>query len=114
MSFFDRANASKNSPEPLDIGEGMALNLLQAVYRNSNIDLPIRMRAAALAIGYEAPKLAVIAEISERDFATLLDKRLENLKRIEQNQANGQLIEASPVEIAPTPSINYRSLRRRI
>ncbi len=106
--------------------DGMALSLLQAVYRNPALDLSVRMRAAALAIAYESPKLAVTALITESDFGMLLDRRLENLKRIEEKQngklienQNGKLIEAQPaqteVEVkAPTPSINFRSLRRRI
>jgi hypothetical protein len=105
---------------------GMGLDLLRAVYRNSSVDLSIRMRAAALCLPYETPKLAVTALITDTDFGMLLDRRLENLKRIEEKQngklienQNGKLIEAQPaqteVEVkAPTPSINFRSLRRRI
>jgi len=94
----------------------MALNLLQAVYRNSSLDLSVRMRAAALAIAYESPKLAVTALIdNERDFGAILDRRLKHMETLRVNEV--KMIEATPVEVkAPTPSINFRSLnlRRRI
>ena len=71
--------------------------LLREVYRNPALDLPIRMRAAALAIAYEMPKLAVVAQVSESDFASLLDRRIENLKRIEENRANGKMLDGTSV-----------------
>jgi hypothetical protein len=77
--------------------DAMSIDLLRAVYRNPTLDLPVRMRAAALAIGYECPKLQMVAQVSESSFATLLDRRIENLKRIEENRANGKVIEAAPV-----------------
>jgi hypothetical protein len=69
---------------------GMGLDLLRAVYRNPAVELSTRMKAAALCLPYEAPKLAVTALVSESDFATVLDRRL---KRIEEMKANA--IEAS-------------------
>jgi hypothetical protein len=66
---------------------------------------------------FEAPKLAVVAQITENDLATLLDRRIKRL----QEMNGGKLIEAKPhaettaVDVkAPTPSINFRSLKRRI
>ena len=32
---------------------------------------------------YELPKLAVVAQVSENDFAALLDQRIERMKAIE-------------------------------
>ena len=93
--------------------DGMALNLFQAVYRNPNIDLSIRMRAAAQAIGYEAPRLAVVAQVTENDIATLLDRRIARLQEME----NAKLIEAKPTRkwgqrrcptTAPIPDRRYR------
>ena len=90
-----------------------SLDLLQAVYRNSALDLHVRMRAAGMAIAYEMPKLAVVAQISESDFAAVLDRRLENLKRLEQNQANGRAAPTPPVEVKPPmPRLADRRYRR--
>jgi hypothetical protein len=96
----------------IEIGpEGISLDLLQAVYRNPSIPLPVRMRAAIAALPHEAPRLAVVAQVSERDFATLLDNRL---KRIEQMK----LIEARPtpeVEVKPPlPRVPFDKRYRRI
>jgi hypothetical protein len=57
---------------------------------------------------------------NERDFAAILDRRLRHLEEIRNKnlieaQAEPEPIEPSHIEVkAPTPSINFRSLRRRI
>jgi hypothetical protein len=95
---------------------GTSLTLLQLVYRNAALPLVTRMRAAVAALPMEHPRLAVTAQITERDFAVLLDERLENLKRLEQDQANGKVIEAAPsppVEVKPPmPRLADRRYRR--
>jgi hypothetical protein len=84
--------------------DGISLDLLRAVYRNPSIPLPVRMRAAIAAAPFEAPKLAVTAQVSESDFASLLDRRIERMKLIEA-QTNGSAVE---------PQIADRGFRRRI
>src|SRR5262245_35497735 len=82
-------------PKPQEIEiptDGLSLDLLRAVYRNNQLPLTTRMRAAIAALPFESPKLAVTAVVSEQDFATVLDRRL---KRIEEMKANA--IEAPPV-----------------
>ena len=64
--------------------DGISLDLLKAVYRNNQLPLTTRMRAAIAALPFEVPKLAVTAVVSEQDFATLLDRRL---KRNEEMKA---------------------------
>ena len=94
-----------------------ALEFLQAIYSNDELPLVTRMRAAMACLPFEVPKLAVTALIDDqRDIAVLLDRRIKRFQEME----NGKLIEAQPntfeeIEVkAPTPSINFRSLRRRI
>jgi hypothetical protein len=85
--------------------DGISLDLLRAVYRNNQLPLTTRMRAAVAALPFEVPKLAVTAVVSEQDFATLLDRRL---KRIEEMKAKA--IEArAQVEVKPAlPDRRYR------
>ncbi len=40
--------------------EGDAYALLASVYKNPDLDLPLRMKAAETAIGYERPKLSAV------------------------------------------------------
>src|SRR5262252_10580807 len=69
-------------PEEIEIPpNGISLDLLQAVYRNSSLPLSTRMRAAGLALPHEVPRLAVTAQVSDQGIAELLDRRL---KRIEE------------------------------
>src|SRR6516162_5702952 len=72
--------------------DGISLDLLRAVYRNNQLPLTTRMRAAIAALPFESPKLAVTAVVSEQDFATVLDrrlKRIEEMKLLEDKVVNG-------------------------
>ena len=53
-----------------------ALDYLQDVYRGRRQAEPQRMRAAALAIPFETPKLAVVTNLSNENFAVMLDKAI--------------------------------------
>lgn len=78
---------------------GMSLDLLRAVYRNSAIPLSTRIRCAVAALPHEFPRLQVTAQVTDQDFATLLDQRIKNMERV-----NKGLIEAKPappVEVKP-------------
>src|SRR6516225_6882224 len=87
--------------EKIDIGpNGTSLDLLQAIYRDPGQELYVRMRAAMAAIPFEMPKLLATAQITEKDFATLLDQRLERMKRIE---ANGNKLIATQPQAQPEP-----------
>jgi hypothetical protein len=93
------------------------LNFLKAVYMDAKLPLSVRMRAAIELLPFTHPKLAVVAQVTENDLATLLDKRIkryEEMKLIEAKPINGnpqpqpQMIEASK----PLPRIADRRYRR--
>jgi len=100
----------ENEPRPSAIEippDGISLDLLRAVYRNSSIPLSVRIRAAGLAIPYDTPRLMVTAQVNENNFAELLDRRL---RRMEE----AKLIEHQPqVETKPLkPRLSDRRYRR--
>ncbi|MGB8555301.1 MAG: hypothetical protein WCD73_18430 [Pseudolabrys sp.] len=64
--------------------EGVTLlKFLQTIYRNPEVPLPVRMKAAAIAIEYELPRLAVTATVNSDDFAIQLDRAIERSRMIE-------------------------------
>jgi hypothetical protein len=90
--------------EALDLGpNASALDLLQAIYRNSGQELHTRMRAAMAAIAYETPKLAVTAVVQENDIATALDRRIARLNEMKLVEPNGEPVITQPIaEPMPT------------
>jgi hypothetical protein len=53
-----------------------ALEYLQSIYRNPSEPDGRRMRAAMAALPFETPKLAVTTNISNENFAAMLDKAI--------------------------------------
>jgi hypothetical protein len=53
-----------------------ALELLREVYRSPKQPLSVRMRAAMAALPFETPKLAVTTNLSNENFAAMLDKAI--------------------------------------
>jgi hypothetical protein len=94
-----------DDPQPLD--DVTALGLLQAIYKDPNLPLPVRHRAARDALPYEAPRLSVVANVSEG-----LGDRLDALlkRRIAYTEQAMKQIEAK-VEDKPKPT---EFVRRRI
>ena len=80
------------------------LTFLKGIYMNDELPLSVRMRAAVEVLPFIHPKLAVTAQVSEHDFATLLDRRI---KRMEERK----LIQHRPSE---PPAITDRRFNRRI
>ena len=77
-------------------GEGGALDLLQEVYRNPEVPLSVRMRAAMAALPFEVPKLAVTTNAPWTDsLADALDRAL---------QRSGKAHELKMIEHQPAPS----------
>jgi hypothetical protein len=67
-----------------------ALALLQAVYRNPQIPLNTRMRAAKTALPFERPKLSAIAVGTANDLADRLMQAL---------QASAKVINSRPLQV---------------
>ena len=79
-----------------------SLKFLQTIYRNPEVPLPVRMKAAAIAIEYELPRLAVTATVNAGDFAVQLDKAIERSRRV-------SMIEAKPMIEGSVASANVSS-----
>jgi hypothetical protein len=60
-----------------------SLKFLQTIYRNPEVPLPVRMKAAAIAIEYELPRLAVTAMVNSGDFGVQLDRAISRSRMIE-------------------------------
>jgi hypothetical protein len=86
--FADPANLI-TPEEPSAPDAETALELLQTVYRDQRVPLPVRMRAAALAIPFETPKLGsmAISSMSENDFAAALDRAIERSSKLINGRA---------------------------
>jgi hypothetical protein len=91
-SFADPSNLEREQAQIIE-APANALALLQAVYRNEQIPLGVRIRAAIEAIPFESPKLSATAIIpGDGDFAERLKRAIirsrQGPKLIEQAGAN--------------------------
>jgi hypothetical protein len=96
--------------ENVEIGPNdLSLDLLRAVYRNNQLPLTTRMRAAISALKHEVPALIATAVVNEGSFAELLDRRIARLQEMKANEAkvinaNTEIIEPKLIEEPkPTP-----------
>ena len=103
--------------DEIEIGpNGNSLDLLRAVYRRSDLPLTTRMRAAIAALNYELPRLQVTAQITEHDFAAVLERRIAHYQQLQRANASKLIeakVEAEPeepeIEVKPpTPTSRYR------
>jgi hypothetical protein len=107
MNYLPELQLAQQKPT-IGAGETDPLAFLKAVYMNADLPLSVRMRAAIEVLPFTHPKLAVTAQITENDFATLLDRRIapyHQMKMIgHQRPATAAAAEVKP----PMP------MRRRI
>ena len=90
-----------------------ALEFLQAVYMDDELPLLTRVRVAIACLPFETPKLAVTAQVTEQDFATLLDRRLARLEELRRIEANGaKIIDAQPQPLETKPPLARTPDRR--
>jgi hypothetical protein len=91
LTAFERAMNGGGVVEEREPTGETALELLQAVYRDQQQPLPVRIRCATEALPYENPKLSAVAVgyMSADSFAARLDRAI---------MRSGKLIEAKAVE----------------
>jgi hypothetical protein len=97
--------------DPIAVGpSAKALDVLQAVYRNPRMSLHTRLRAAAIALPFESPKLQATAIIGMGlDFPSKLERAIRRSDSV-------RLIAKGPIELAqPEPiAAEPEPFRRRV
>ena len=98
-SFADPANLEpKTEHEAIKLDpNGTSLDLLQAIYRSATLPLPVRMRAAGMALQFEHPKLGVSVNLPwNEDFADRLTRAVERSSRVMKMINHQPTIEQPP------------------
>jgi len=91
-------------PESIEVpADARALDVLQAVYRSPRMPLNTRIRAAALALPFESPKLAVTAIVQDKDFASILEARIKHWRSLEQKVIEQKVVERPKPDPLPAP-----------
>jgi hypothetical protein len=75
LEVLDRIEAQRAQRDAAIIGPN-ALALLQAVYRDPDVPLNVRIRCAVEALPFESPKLSATAILSDADFAQRLERAI--------------------------------------
>ncbi|WP_426410042.1 hypothetical protein [Bradyrhizobium ganzhouense] len=81
--------------------DATSLDFLQAVYRDPQQTLPVRMRAAIAALPFERPKLAVIANVNS--FAA-------QMEAIARQSGRSNVIDASPIPKTLAAKLRQRAV----
>jgi hypothetical protein len=102
MEIIDgRMNAGLRLPSNIT-----ALEFLQATYRSPDVPFHTRMRAAAIALPFESPKLQATATIGlSLDFSVRLERAVKRSDRV-------RVLARRPIELAQPDE--PQSFRRRI
>ena len=89
-------------------GSMTSLDLLQAIYRNPEVPLPVRMRAAMASLPHEHPKLAVTTLVNVGDFADQLVKAVARSRMVSPTMIEGNVTAndtASSASDTPRPQV---------
>jgi hypothetical protein len=65
-------------------------------------------------IPYESPKLAIVAQVTDQDFAIRLDKAIARCEQMRPKLIEQKLVEATEVEPEPPPTAPLRAPLTRI
>jgi hypothetical protein len=95
--YEENEEVEQEWPATPEVMPATALEYLQSIYRNPSEPDGRRMRAAALALPFESPKLAVTTLIDEGDLADRLERA------ILRSQAPPKMIEHRPNETKVPP-----------
>jgi hypothetical protein len=81
------------------------LKFLKSVYSNTDLPLSVRMRAAIEVLPFIHPKLAVTAQVTDNDLATLLDRRIAKFDRMKLIGASieAKAIDTDTAHVEPLP-----------
>src|SRR6516164_8434946 len=93
--------------ENVEIGPtDLSIDLLRAVYRNNQLPLTTRMRAAISALKHEVPTLGISVVVNDDDIATRLDRAIARIAAANnQKVINGRTVVPEPtIQPEPKPS----------
>lgn len=100
LSELDRIEREQREQQAVP-ATSSALDFLQAVYRNTSLALPVRMRAAIEALPFESPKLSATAVLpGDLGFAERLERAVRVSRAIREPV---KLIEGTATETIEAP-----------
>lgn len=88
-----------------------ALSYLRSVYRDPMEPTSVRMKAAALALEFERPRLAVTANLTGEDFGEALERARKRLEG-PPVQVEAKSLLAQPTDLSAKPVVADRRFRK--
>jgi hypothetical protein len=110
MSFFPPMTTDEpqvQAPENVN-----ALQFLQQVYRHPGLPLATRMRAASMALPFEAPKLGITITGTGRDIGAALERAVKRSRMSQPVTINHAPAKPLVIDHNPTQPVSDRRYRR--